>query len=73
MLKSSRFWHLFFYAPKQKVTSNNEVFYKNREKKKKAIYFGIYAVTYRRKMEENAAYPSKHEKTDKKYCSKSGV
>lgn len=29
--------------------------------------------TYRRKMEENAAYPSKHEKTDKKYCSKSGV
>ena len=24
-------------------------------------------------MEENAAYPSKHEKTDKKYCSKSGA
>jgi hypothetical protein len=33
----------------------------------------MYAVNYRRKMEENAAYPSKHEKTDKKYCSKSGV
>ena len=61
------------FLPENKKLQVAMKFFTKIGRKKKAIYFGIYAVTYRRKMEENAAYPSKHEKTDKKYCSKSGV
>ena len=58
-----------FLPENKKLQVTMKFFTKIGEKQESHILWDI-RKTYRRKMEENAAYPSKHEKTDKSTAQK---